>query len=155
QRGLEALPPFWGIRRQSAEREIHRIPIEAPVDSSAAIEAALGIGIIVIVQYARDVETLVVVEGMFEHAADGDAGVHHEVLADEAAGIGQAFGETVGFRKQQQARGLGTIGTDHHGPGALQDLLAPTVEVDHSGHASIAAGLDLADVAIGADLATA
>src|SRR5216683_1974145 len=86
---LKPAPPARRIGRQAAQREADGIEVEAGIDSSAAIESALRIRVIEILDHAGHGHALEVIEGVLESPESVAAEVHHEELADQSAGIRQ------------------------------------------------------------------
>src|SRR6266403_3530249 len=92
---LEFFAPARRIRRQAATSgEIDRGHIKARVETPAAVEAdSLRIEFVEIVEDAADSESFVVVQLFIENTERNSTGVEHEILADEAAGVGEAIRE--------------------------------------------------------------
>src|SRR5713226_10289680 len=92
---------------------------------------------------------------MLEDGVGDAAAVEHEVLADYAAGVGEAVGELLVGGEEKQARSFGTVGADYDGFGFLQVRVALFVEVDGTGDAAVVVHFDAMDVGVGANLAAA
>ena len=138
---------------QPREREADGIEIETRVDAAASMKAALRIGLVEIVDDTRGLNALEFVQRVFENPKRLKAAVDHQVLAYQAAGVGQPLGEPAGFRHQQQSRRFASVGADHHGLGPLEDFAPIRIEVDRAPDPAIRSGLDLARIRIRADFA--
>src|SRR5882724_596300 len=92
---LEFFSPARSVGRETAASgEINRRHVKACVETSAAVEAdLLRIEFVEIMEDAADGETFVVVELLIKEAERNSAGVEHEILADVAAGVGEAVGK--------------------------------------------------------------
>ncbi len=104
---------------------------------------------------ARDLHTLVFVQLVLEHGADIAAGVEHEVLADEAARIGEAIRKLRVRGVQQQARRFGAIRRNDHGARFLETLALVAIKVGDTGGAPALVGTNLEHIALGANFAAA
>ena len=67
-RALYSLPHDGPFQRRP-QRPDHRLRADARIEAAAAVEAALRIGVVEVVQDARDLHALVLVELVLEHAA--------------------------------------------------------------------------------------
>src|SRR5207244_7614004 len=102
---LELFSPARSSGRQSAQSKSDRRHVEAGVETAAAVEADLvGVELVEIVQDAADGKAFVIVELFVENADGNGAGVKHQILADVAAGIGQAIRKFIGSGKQEEPR---------------------------------------------------
>src|SRR5450631_2350 len=81
--------PAWHVVWKASERKSRRIEVETRVNRTAAVESPPRIGSIEVVNQARHLNTLVLVERMLEQSARGGAVVPHQVLADQPAGVGK------------------------------------------------------------------
>src|SRR6202035_4421923 len=76
------------------ERPPDWLASHSSIDSAAAVEAALGIGVVEVVQDPRHLNTLVFVQFVLELGVDAGPLVEHQILADHAAGICEPVRET-------------------------------------------------------------
>src|SRR5438477_1571104 len=111
---LEFCAPARHIGRQGVQRERDGIKLEAGIDSTSAIEATLGIGIIEILHEAGHTHTLEFVEGVLECPKSHATEIEHEILPDKSAGIRQALWKQIRFRHQKQARRLRPICANYY-----------------------------------------
>ncbi len=100
---------------------------------------------------------LVLVQGISEEARSAAAIAGHQILADNAAGIGQPLREAVGLGEQQQAGGFRAVGRQHHAFRLLEDLLVVVglVEIGHTRGLAAGVDIDLAHIGMNPDLAIA
>src|SRR5882757_1036084 len=98
---LEFLAPARSVGRETAAgSEVNRRHVKACVEAAAAVKTDfLRIELVEIMEYATHGETFVVVELLIKEAERNSAGVEHEILADVAAGVGEAVGELFGSGK--------------------------------------------------------
>ena len=88
KRALNALPHDGPVGR-GANRPRRRLRPDPRVEASAAVVAALRIRIVEVVQDARDLHALVLVQLVLEDAERAAAVVEHQVFADEPARVRQ------------------------------------------------------------------
>ena len=128
RRGRASIPsPIAARPAACRQRESGRIIIEAAIDASAAVESALGVGAIIIVNHARYYDAFVFVQRMLEQSESESAVVEHQVFADIAVRIRRALaGNALDFDISSSRGRFGAIGADHHGFGALENLRLPS-----------------------------
>ena len=61
-----------------------RDPDRASIEAAAAVETALLVGLVEVMNDFRDLYTAVVIERVFEDAVDGGVSIEHQVAADKA-----------------------------------------------------------------------
>src|SRR5690349_4827518 len=99
QCSLEFFSPSRSFRWQAAQvvtagGEIDGSHVEARVHTAATAKSSLlGVEFVEVVKDAAYGDTLVVIQRMFKNSHSRRAGIQHQVLANEAAGIGEAIGE--------------------------------------------------------------
>src|SRR6266566_3625719 len=93
QKGLIGAAPCRSITREAAEAEADRRDCKARVKTPAATVTVLSAGLIKVVEDTRNRCALVIIERMFVDSEDFEETVRHQVLADQARGIGEAIGE--------------------------------------------------------------
>src|SRR5882724_1363234 len=153
---LELFSPARSSGRQSAQSKSDRRHVEAGVETAAAVEADLvGVELVEIVQDAADGKAFVIVELFVENADGNGAGVKHQILADVAAGIGQAIREFIGSGKQEEPRRFRAIRGENDGFRLLQMDVFLFVEIDGAGGAAMFVHFNLVDVTIGTNFAFA
>ena len=122
---------------------------------AAAVKAhLLSVKFVEVLQDARDFNAFVLVELMLEQTSRDRESVEHEVLADESAGVGKTARKLVRLRHQKQARCFCAVAGDDDGFSMLQALLAALVEIDSAHGTALRVELDLAHVAVRANLAS-
>src|SRR5216683_4751414 len=84
---LKSCSPAGRVRRQARKRESDGVKPTAGIDSTAAIEAALRIRVIEIMDDAGHAHALEVIQRVLESPQTQAAEVHHEELADHSVGI--------------------------------------------------------------------
>ena len=139
---------------EGVEDGIH-IQKTAGIQPAAPVESALRIRVVEVVQDPGDLDALVFIERMFENGMRRGMAVEHQVLAHQAAAVGQPVGVPAGFRLQQDARRLRTVGRQDDTPGLLRLLLAVGIEVDHLADLTPVIGFQPEYLAFGAYLAVA
>ena len=93
QRFLISSTPGGDVGRKSTHGECERLQVEARVDATASVEAVLRIDFVEVLHDPGVDNAAIVVERMFEESTHEGVGVEHQVLADFAAGVGEAIGK--------------------------------------------------------------
>jgi len=107
------------------------------------------------VEDAADGVTSVIIQRFVENAHRDSAGVEHEILADVAAGIGEAIRKLFVGGKQEEAGGFRAIGGNDYGLGLLSVGVTLGIEIRGTDGAATVVEFDFVDVGIRADFAVA
>ena len=143
------------VRRRGPNRPPRRLRPDPRVEAAAAIEPALGIRVVEVVDDARHLHALVFVQLVLEDAEGTRRVVEHQVLADHAARIRQPVRELRVRRHQQQPRRFGAVRPHDQRTRPLESFAPPPIEVGNAGRAARSIGLDARDVAVGPHFAAA
>ena len=131
------------VGRAGAAVELQRV---------APHEIARRIGLVELLAPQRGDRAAAAIELLVDIARDDRPGMQHQVLADQAGGVGEPVGKPRRRRVQQQARRADAVAGQDHDLGRLE-LLAPVgVVVDRAGRHAVLVGGDLAHPAARAQL---
>src|SRR6185295_5030029 len=115
---------------QTAQPEAYGILNESHVHSAAAVEPALGIAVVKIMNDSRHGDALELVQLVFEYRRRRSVPVEHQKLSDVAARIREPVLERFRARHEKQPRRLGSVGAQHYGLRFLKLLAAIGVVIN-------------------------
>src|SRR5689334_22006878 len=102
-----------------------------------------------------DAVAFVIVKRLLIDTHDAAIGVEHQVLANQATGIGKAIRKLLASGKQKQARGFRSVGADYDSFSFLQMRAAFLVKINCSDGAPAGVEFDFVNVRVRADLTAA
>src|ERR1700733_16190327 len=114
-------------------------------EDGPAADVGVGfLGRVVVLEHAGGGHATPRVEALFEDAVSEDGEVLHEILADAAAGVGQAVGEFGGFAHQQETWRFKSAAGDDDGASAKLLLLTLGVKENYAFGAAVGGNGDFA-----------
>src|SRR6267143_3064546 len=154
--GFELLAPARRFRREAFESKKDRRAIKSRVQTATAVEADfLRVEFVEVMQDAADGEALVIIQGMVEEASGDSVAIEHQILANEAGGVGETVGKLLVGGKQEQTRGFRAVRANDDGLGSLQMSVPLPIEIESPGGAAITVQLDAMDIGIRANFTAA
>ena len=127
------LPPGDAARCHAGYGGHHGALAADEFERPAAHEAAAEVGFVELLAPDAVVRAAVAIHFLIEITVDLGVRVEHEVLADKAAGIGDAVGKFRGLGVQQNARRADTVAGHDHDLGRLEHLFVIGVVIDGAG----------------------
>src|ERR1700730_5355402 len=118
------------------QRPTDGLTAHSRVDAAPAVEAALRIGFIEVMQDSCHLHALVLIELLLEHRVYAGSLIEHEILADQTAGICKSLGEPRAAGIEEQPSRLRAVRGDHNRPRLLKMFTLVDVEIRHAGAAA-------------------